>query len=207
MTALPDYTDFVTFHDVISTDVVMRPKTREHFWGYEVAPNEQVINIATLCRAGCGMLTFACVVGAVGLWVMPADLFAGTVLAMKGVMSLILVAVAVWAARVAARGTQIRVQVDTANGELREVVDGAFGTVETLARYGIDAVEAVDIVSSRSEPSYGQVHLHMTGVGKIAVGDGAVLTLRPLRDRLASDCGIVEQNTARVAVWGGPLAA
>ncbi len=71
---------------------------------------------------------------------------------MKGVMSLILVAVAVWAARVAARGTQIRVQVDTANGELREVVDGAFGTVETLARYGIDAVEAVDIVSSRSEP-------------------------------------------------------
>jgi hypothetical protein len=24
---------------------------------------------------------------------------------------------------------------------------------------------------------------------------------------LGSDCGIVEQNTARVTVWGGPLAA
>ncbi|MDC1381368.1 hypothetical protein N8315_08030 [Octadecabacter sp.] len=41
----------------------------------------------------------------------------------------------------------------------------------------------------------------------ISAADGAVLTLRPLRDRLASDCAIVEKNTAGVAVWGGPLAA
>lgn len=68
-------------------------------------------------------------------------------------------------------------------------------------------VDAVDNVSSRSEPSFGQVHVQIKDVGVISAADGAVLTLRPLRGRLASDCGIVEQDNARVAVCGGALAA
>ena len=207
MTATPDYTDFSNSAEINTRAVMMRPKVTDHFWGYEVTPNEMVISIATLFRGACGVLTVACGVASVGLWVMPADLFAGTPLAMKAVVSVLLPCLTFMAARVATRGTRISVQIETASGELREVVDGPFGTVHTLASYGLDVVDAVDNVSSRSEPSFGQVHVQIKDVGVISAADGAVLTLRPLRDRLASDCGIVEQDTARVAVCGGALAA
>ena len=69
--------------------------------------------------------------------VLPADLFAGTSLAMKAVVSVLLMGLTFIAARVATRDPLIRVQIDTARGELREVVDGQFGTVHKLVSYGL----------------------------------------------------------------------
>jgi len=133
--------------------------------------------------------------------------FAGSAALSKLALSGALLVLGVFLARIAARGTRVRVQVDTANGELREVIDGAFGAVHTIANYGIDSVRLVNVVSSTKEPSFGQVQLTIEGRGVIPVGDGAVLTLRSLRDRLAHDCGVSDDDAARVAIWTGPLAA
>ncbi|MCF2872222.1 hypothetical protein L0664_14195 [Octadecabacter sp. G9-8] len=207
MTAQPDHTDFSTRTAAGPETVVMRPKVVEHYWGYEVASNEHVISAAVLMRAMCGLLTVATFGAAIGVWLVPAMAFVGSAFVSKLVVSVMLLAVMVVLARIAARGTQVRVQVDMTTGELREVVDGPFGSVITLANYGIDAVQSVDIVSSRTEPSFGQIHVQISGLGPIPVGDGAILTLHPLRDRLAQDCGVDQGDSARVAVWGGPLAA
>ncbi len=45
----------------------MRPNVTEHYWGYEVRPNEQLVDIAVLLRATCGFLTVATLIAAVGL--------------------------------------------------------------------------------------------------------------------------------------------
>lgn len=204
MTALPDHTDFATHTSASTGTVVMRPKVVEHFWGYEVASNEHVINVAVLMRAASGLLTVGTLIASVGVWFVPAMAIAGASIAAKFAASVLLLALAFVLARIAARGTQVRVQIDTSNGELREVVDGPFGSVMTLANYGIDAVK---VMPSRNEPSFGQVQVYIKSFGAIPVGDGALMTLHPLRDRLAGDCGVEQGDVPRDAVWAGPLAA
>lgn len=206
MTVYPTHTDFIPRTAPLNR-VMIRPNVTEHYWGYEVRTNEQVVNIAVLLRAVCGVLTIATVGAALGVWLVPAMAFVGSTFLMKATVSVLLVCVAVVLARVAARGTRIRVQIDRARGELREVVDGPLGSVFVVARYGLDAIEGIDIVPSTTEPSFGQVQVLIKDLGAIAVGDGAIVTLRPLLDRVAYDCGIDDMGVAIPATWSGPLAA
>ena len=187
--------------------VALRPKVEDRFWGYEVYANEEVIDLAVLMRATCGILTFACFLASLGVWVMPAMAFVAKAFVAKATLSVLLMCITLILARVAARGTRVRVQVDTAKGELREVVAGPFGSDMILARHGLDAVQSVDFVASRGEPSFGQIQITVNGVGVVPAGVGAMVLLGPLRDRLAEDCGVEAVAQARPAVWGGPLAA
>ncbi len=208
MTAYPNPTDFADrATESNQVGISMRPNVTEHFWGYEVRPNEQVINIAVLLRAACGFLTVATLGAAVGVWFLPTMAFVAQAFAAKITVSLVLICVSIVLARVAAQGTCVRVQIDTAAGELREVVDGPFGTDIVLAHYGFDAINAVDVVASRSSASFGQVQISVNGIGPVPAGDGSLLLIAALRTRLASDCGLETARPRREVIWGGPFAA
>jgi hypothetical protein len=96
----------------------MRPNVTEHFWGYEVRPNEQLVNISVLLRAICEFLTVATLIAAVCLclWLLPATVFGAQALVTKMSVSLFLICASLVLARVIARETGVRVQIETAAG-------------------------------------------------------------------------------------------
>ncbi len=200
-----------TFPNQHQADLLVRPNVNEHFWGYEITPNEQLIGIAVLLRGLCGFLMVTLFAAAVGIWLVPAVSFIGDAEVAKSLATLAFLGLSFVFARMAARGSRVRVQIDTSAGEFREVVDGPTGKDIVLAKYGFDAVEDIHVVGPRGKGSIGQVQVTFKASGKvahrIAVGDGGLLLLGPLRSRLASDCGLDCTGPTRRAVWNGPLAA
>lgn len=195
MTACPNPIDFAALSTGSNqASISVRPNVTEHFWGYEVRPNGRIVDVAVLLRAVCGPLTIATLIAAVGIWLLPATAFFALTFAAKMTVSPLLGVGAFVLARLAARGTCVRIQIDTASGELREVVDGPFRNDIVLAHYGFDAIEAVDVVKSRSSASFGRVQISIDGIGPVAAGDGSLQLIAALRSRLASDCGL---ETAR----------
>ena len=95
----------------------LRPKVTEHYWGYETRLNEQVLSLAVCLRAASGLVTIASFIAAIGIWLLPAAAFSGAAVATKVAVSASLICLAFMAARLASRGTQVRVQLDTAKGE------------------------------------------------------------------------------------------
>jgi hypothetical protein len=158
-----------------------------------------------LLRATCGFLTVATLIAAVGLWLLPSTVFGAQAMVAKMTVSLLLIFASLVLARVAARGTCVRVQIDTAAGEVREVVDGLFQSDIVLAHYRFDAIDAVDVIAARSSASFRQVQISIKGIGPVPAGDGSPLLIAVLRSRLASDFGLEKAHPAREAVWGGPL--
>lgn len=205
MTALPDPMEFVSSAPV--TDGATRPNVVDTFWGYEVSPTEHVINIPSLVRGLAGFLAVSATFATLLVWLVPAMSFTGDDVSSKLAASALFGCIAILTAYYAAHGTRVRVQIDTANGELREVVDGPFGQVKVLSLYGFDTVTSVDVVASAVQPVRGQIQIQMKRGGQIALGDGAVLALGPLRARIASDCGLDLGASTREAVWTGPRAA
>ncbi len=208
MTAQPQISEFTNPRtSTLKQPVFMRANVTEHFWGFEVRPNEQVLDVAVLMRAMTGFFAGTAFIAALGVWLLPSMAFATAAFSSKLIVSGLLMFATVMLARVAARGTQVRVQFDTSTGELREVIDGAFGGGLVLSTHGLDAVEAVQVVESRENRGFGQVQVRVQGVGVISAGDGAVSALSVLRDRIANDCGLEASGPVRETVWGGPLAA
>lgn len=205
MTALPSPKDFsTTMGTSAANGEPMHPDIYSRFWGYEV-------RMRCTGRASARLARIASVLSAVvastiglglGLWaieMLGTDRF-WPLLAMAAAF----LAVGFFAGHLFVRFRDIRVQVDTTAGELREVTPARFVKETVLARYGMDAVKAVEVVASQSDPAFGQVHVAIAGYGIVPVGDGAVSALRPLRDRLAVDCGL-EHGSVRDAEWNGPL--
>ncbi|MBU2993717.1 hypothetical protein Q4555_12235 [Octadecabacter sp. 1_MG-2023] len=207
MTATPDPCHFVEAAVSPQLKPYGRPQVSEVYWGYETKMNEQVIDLSVLARGVVSIFAVAAFIAAVAVWIMPAMSFTGSAFLAKLFISLGALVVGAFCGRHAFRGTRVRVQIDTNVGELRQVIKGATGGEITLSRHGLDTVKSVDVVSSRGDSSFGQVQITLTSRMVLAVADGAVATLYPLRDRLAHDCGIIQGGTARPAVWTGPLAA
>ncbi len=209
MTALTDPKQFTSNEQgaLSRTGHLRRPNVVEHHWGYAISPNEHVIDLAVFLRSAAGLLMVSCFIAALGIWLVPAAAFIGEVLIVKAMASILLTCSGALLMSFVARGTRVRVQVNTANGEILEVVDGLFGKEVVLACHGMDAVERVDVVESSMDPAFGQIQVVIKDVGPIASGDGAVLVLNGLRDRLALDCGLDQGASARRAIWCGPLAA
>lgn len=206
MTALPDQSDFVSKAPFAQgSPVFMRPNVRDHFWGYEISRSVHVIDLAGLARGAAILFTISAFTAAWLVWLVPAMAFAGDALIAKALASFVLICLGVVLIRIASRSTRVRVQIDTSVGEVREVVRGMFGTTIVLSRYGLDTVEDVSVATSRTDPTFGQVHLSMKHGETIPVGDGVVMALRPLRDRIAGDCGFEVRESPRVAIWGGPV--
>lgn len=207
MTALPNPTDFSGPAYRLPITQVLHPNVTEHFWGYEVRPNEKVISSMVILRGICGLLMVALAAASVGIWMLPASMYLPEPFGMKVAATVVLLCLALLCGRIAAQGSDVRMQIDTAGGELREVVDGPFGRVVTLTAFGLDAVKGVEIVQSAVEPSLGQIQLTLKDGSVLPVGDGALTALRPLRTRLANDCGAPVTSTVQPAVWSGPITA
>lgn len=207
MTAFPSPTDYLQQSEMPEITATIRPKVVEYYWGYEVSASEHVVDMAVMMRALCGLLACGTLLASLGVWLMPSMAFIGSAFLGKATVSFILLAATVMLALAALRGTKVRVQIDTNNGELREVVDGPLNTVSVLARIGLDAVSSVEVVPSRIDPDFGQIHIHIKGVGAIAAGDGTLTYLCPLRNRMASDFGLEAIGTRRPTVAPAPITA
>lgn len=206
MTALPDQSDVVLKAQFAqSSPIFVRPNVRDHFWGYEVSRSVHVIDLAGLARGAAILFTISAFIAACLVWLVPAMAFAGDAIFAKTLASFVFICLGVVLIRIAGRSTRVRVQIDTSTGEVREVVSGMFGTTIVLSRYGLDTVKGVSVVTSRTDPTFGQIHLSMKYGDTIPVGDGVIMALRPLRDRLAGDCGFDVRESPRVAIWGGPV--
>lgn len=204
MTALPDPNEFITTLGVSSANgMPLHPDVRERYWGYEVRTT-QVTNARATCirMVSIGMGLVFGVFGIAAL-VLPMPAYSG-VAGAQWAIAVTSLCLAALAAHVSSLHRVVRVQVDTAAGELREVVDGRLGAEVILARYGMDAVAAVEIVVSERDRTLGQVQVRVNGHGVVPIGDGAVSVLGPLRDQLMMDCGLAGRN-APPAVWSGPL--
>lgn len=206
MTVLPDPNEFTTTMGMNSANgIQLHPDVRDRFWGYEVRMTQGRNGVSAVIRLGSYAVSLWFAVAGVMMLIWPVANLA----AVNGAQSAIAITafcLSAIAAHICATHCPVRVQVDTAAGELREVVDRRFGGEVVLARYGLDAVAQVEVVSSDRTPSLGQVHVRINGYGVVPVGDGALSALRPLRDRLAAECGL-DNCDARPAVWSGPLAA
>lgn len=205
MTALPDPTSFVALPKAGQNNGYMqRPNVVEHYWGYEVSCHEEVINLAALMRGFAVLVTFASFAAALLVWLLPASAFVGDAMVVKSMASLLFWCVGGMLMRFVPGGTNVRIQVDTSAGELREVVDGMTGKVVVLARYGFDAAVDVGVVASREDAGNGQVQIMIAEVGRIPAGNGDIRALHDLRARLANDLGTAAKDPRR-PIWSGPI--
>ncbi len=206
MTILPDPNEFTTTLGTSAENgALLHPDVRDRFWGYEVRMTQVGDTLSMAIRFVSGLICMALAFLTVALLVVPSAFGALTdelrwPLAVSGLCC------AVIAAHIYSAFRPIRVQVDTTAGEIREVIERRFGGEEVLSCYGMDAVASVEVVASGQDATLGQVHVRVNGYGVVPVGDGAVSALRPLRDRLAVDCGI-EVADSSDAFWSGPLKA
>jgi len=206
MTAHPDPTNFA-YSDAStkSAMVSLHPNVTEQFWGYELCMNETAFSIATVTRALAGFLALVCLIAALGVWLVPRQALFGSEVFSTTLASVLLGCLALMCANTARRGGQVRVQVDTVRGEIREVAAAGFGRVEVLASYGMDAVRDVRLVESQIDKGFAQVHVEIEGFGPVPLADGALAPLRLLSHRISADCGL-ETGGKRTAEWTGPLA-
>jgi len=178
-----------------------RPNVDEHYWGYAISAQEQSFNLAVVLRALAGTVGLACLIGAVGVWFLPQSYFSGDPAVVKALGAILMTCVAAMLLRYVGRGTSLKIQIDRTTGEVREVVDGVFGSDVVLAHHGMDVIEKIEIMPSSFDPSFGQIQIKVKGKGRIPAGAGDRVVLRGLRDRIASDVGLERTGTVHEAVW------
>ena len=206
MTVLPDQNEFTTTMDLNAANgIQLHPDVRDRYWGYEVRMTQGRSGGISIVRlaAYAASLWFAVVGVMMLIWPIANLTSVSGVHSALAVTAFCLSAIA---AHICALHCPVRVQIDTSTGELREVVDRRFGGEVVLACYGLDAVARVEVVASDKVSSLGQGHVCINGYGVVPIGGGALSALRPLRDRLAAECGL-DNDDARPAVWTGPIAA
>ncbi|WP_375280963.1 hypothetical protein [Pseudooctadecabacter sp.] len=207
MTAIPDPSSF--FDKMTSApagEISVLPQVNERFWGYEVSMSQAELGSAAVIRMTAIFTAIVFAAAAAGLMVMPAGLAPDVHAASRGLAALVLICAAGLAWTVAARCRKIKVQLDTQKGEIRQVTGGRVGSGAVLTCHGLDAVTSVKVVASGFDRTFGQVHVEVSGYGTIVAGDGAIVGLNRLRDRIAHDCGL-QGPSRRDAIWSGPLAA
>lgn len=135
------------------------PRITEHYWGLEIAPAEDIVTMAEAFRWGALLMTVGILIGSVGVWLMPAAVFAGDPTMSKVIASILLVAISGMLLPFGVRGTRVTLRINTKLGEIHEVAQGLFGTERVLSRYGMDTVAAVQVRPSHEDPDCGQIQL------------------------------------------------
>ena len=157
-------------------------RLEESYWGYRVvplgsAPFGLVVLQSIALIAGASLVAAA---GTVGLLAGAADLiFRLPVIVLIGALGLALM----W---FASRGTQIQIEVDTINGEVREVIRNRTGALTVMARYGFDSIGSVFIARSEGLPPTLVLRYRNTA-RTMTVANGSEVDLARLRDRMGRD--------------------
>jgi hypothetical protein len=158
----------------------------EAFWGYIVRPRILApirLLISQSLAWGTGILM---AMGGAGVWVLPATSANADLLPLRWGISLIFFAFAALLLWYASRGTAAELQVDTALGEVREVMRNRAGRPTLIGRYGFDSVGGVFI--GRGLGGQGQLLLRYENTAQVLlVAEGLESDLIPLRDRMGRD--------------------
>lgn len=163
---------------------------RDSFWGFTIAPTEQM-DAAELAMRGIVLLFGgAAALAALGLWLVPAVVFAGPALGIKLVGSIMLAAIGALALRHGVRGKAVHLEVDTRLGELREVVTHMTGRTEILSVHGVDTVTGVEMVHAHHAPGRAQLQILVESGARIVAGEGTPFGLAALQRRIEAALGL-----------------
>lgn len=162
------------------------------YWGYIIKTSAAPLLPLLVGQAMCWAGGIGCLVAALGLWTLPGSSFSGDLMAIKLLGSALLVLLASLLIWFANRGHISEWHIDTARGEIREMLLSRSGRPSLLARYGFDAIGGVviDRVSQRDHLPAGYAGL-MLRLGNSAqmlpLAFAPEAELAPLRDRLGRD--------------------
>jgi len=160
-----------------------QPQVEQQFWGYEIGPAESERGALALARGVFILLALACGLAAAGIWLIPAAADGLAPLPRLVLSAMLGGAAAALHAR--AEGHRaVRLQVDTARGELREVTGPGIGRAPVLGVYGFDAVSGVVLHCAGAR---GQLQVRLACGDVLPAGTGDPADLEPLRARLAAD--------------------
>ncbi|MFZ3582349.1 hypothetical protein ACOI1H_09295 [Loktanella sp. DJP18] len=154
----------------------------ETYWGYRVVPQGSApLRMVVLQSAAMiGGATFLAV--AVTLLAMTE----GADLLFRIPVMIVVSAIGSALMWFASRGTLIQIEVDTMNGEVREVVRNRTGAITVLARYGFDSIGSVFI----TRPEGGKPSLvlrYFNTARTMTVASGQEPEMARLRDRMGRD--------------------
>ena len=157
-------------------------RLEEAYWGYRIVPQGRLPLVPVLLQSVAMITgaTFFAAAAVLALLAGPSEMmFRVPVIVVLGALGIALM----W---FASRGTAIQIEVDTINGEVREVVRNRTGAVTVLARYGFDCIGSVFIV--RPEGRGPTLVLRYRNTARtLTVASGHEAALARLRDRVGRD--------------------
>ena len=157
-------------------------RIEETYWGYRIVPLGPLpIRLVVLQAVAmmCGA-SFLAAAATLALAAGREDLL------FRGPVMLAFVVVGLATMRFASRGALVQIEVDTMNGEVREVVRNRTGAVTVLACYGFDCIGGVFI--RRTAQALPTLVLRYRNTARtMPVASGSEASLVHLRDRLGRD--------------------
>jgi hypothetical protein len=176
----------------------------ETYWGYIIRANQAPPSGLLLGQAMAWFAGIAFIVAAIGLWVLPLSSTNPDVVPLKLGVSILFFGFAAMLMWFASRGTEAELQIDTALGEVREVMRNRAGKPSLIGRYGFDAIGGVYIdrqATVRGLPmGHGCLMLRYRNTAQtLPVVAGAESQLMKLRDRLGRDLMVKSRTAAPVA--------
>lgn len=211
MTAMPDVQMF-------SPDVAGADRQRgacvveETYWGYILRATARPSLTVLAAQGASWLLGILALAGVGALWFGPSGAVAGELLGFRVGFSTVLTSLGIFLLWFASRGSLAEVQVDTARGEVREVLRNRIGRPTLLGRYGFDAFGDVRLerqAGARRRGTAGHVVLVLQFRNtdhRIEIAAGSSDELGRLRDRLGVDLmlrnrrGIVDPRGEEEAV-------
>jgi hypothetical protein len=188
--------------DVHGEPRLERPVIEEQFWGYEIGPSPVERGALAMSRGVLTLIASAFAVAAIAIWLVPTGASELEVPLARLLISAVLGGAAAFLHGRALARRVITLEVDTANGELREVIGVGASRRQVVGEYGFDSVDAVDLHEAGSR---GQVQIRLRDGGLIAAGTGMAAYLVPLRARLEADLSLAVRGDQTPPSFAGPL--
>ena len=160
----------------------------ETYWGYIVRSTERRSTAAILGNALCYLFGVSMVAAAAGFVLLPSGLVMDDALSLRLALSVCCLILGWSLILYAHRSGRAEFHVDTARGELREVVRNHRGGSHVTGRYGFDAIGGAFIDRSSRAPGGARLVLRYRNTSPmLEVAKGHETQLSPLRDRVGRD--------------------
>ena len=199
MTAFPNIDGFSATPRGVETAVEHNCFVVEDtYWGYVVRCTEAEPIWVRIAQGAAWFAGICFAIAAVGLWAVPMTQFEAEILPMKLGATFVLSGIAVYLLWYASRGTHSELQVDTSQGEVREIVRNQAGRPTLLGRHGFDAIGGVLIDRSTLRQGRACLVLRYGNTAQfMPVAWGFEAELKALRDRMGHDLMIRPANPLR----------
>ena len=185
------------------------PRVFQTYWGYVVTEGDQAQSRGRAFERVGKMIGFACVLAAMGLWLLPGALTGPDLVVMKLALTVGLMmagAVLIWSA---GAGFNDEVQVDLVRKELRVGQRNISGDFRLSAQVGFRDVGSVFLMRSKKRGEPARLFLRIGNSDQaLEVASGRAEFLEPLRERLARDINKAARDELRLRdVRHGPQGA